>query len=90
MRDILHRTANALHGGPLPDGLWSWHDLPELAAKPRAAVLRKVYAADDGTFQVLLDGKVVFRHPNPGMAENAMATLQWHLDEIEKARKGGL
>ena len=31
MADILHRTADALHGGPLENGLWSWHDLPELA-----------------------------------------------------------
>jgi hypothetical protein len=29
--DILHRTANALHGGPKENGLWSFHDLPELA-----------------------------------------------------------
>jgi hypothetical protein len=31
MREILNRTANALHGGPLEMGMWSWHDLPELA-----------------------------------------------------------
>jgi len=31
MSDILHRTANALHGGPLKDGYWSWHDLPAIA-----------------------------------------------------------
>jgi len=27
---ILRQTADALHGGPLADGYWSWHDLPEL------------------------------------------------------------
>ncbi len=27
----LNEIANALHGGPLEDGLWSFHDLPELA-----------------------------------------------------------
>jgi len=31
MSDILRRTANALHGGPLDNGYWSWHNLPELA-----------------------------------------------------------
>lgn len=31
MSDILNRTAIALHGGPLEMGMWSWHDLPELA-----------------------------------------------------------
>lgn len=35
MSDILHRTANALHGGPPKSGLWSWHDLPELAKEAR-------------------------------------------------------
>ena len=33
LANILRRTANALHGGPLPNGLWSFHDLPELATK---------------------------------------------------------
>ena len=33
MEKILHETANALHGGPLEHGSWSWHDLPELAAQ---------------------------------------------------------
>jgi hypothetical protein len=28
---ILDATANALHGGPMKNGLWSFHDLPELA-----------------------------------------------------------
>lgn len=35
MADILHRTADALHGGPLENGMWSWHDLPELAKEAR-------------------------------------------------------
>jgi regulator of protease activity HflC (stomatin/prohibitin superfamily) len=34
---ILHNTANALHGGPNPNGLWSWHNLAELAAAARKA-----------------------------------------------------
>ena len=33
---LLKDTANALHGGPLANGLWSWHDLPVLAAAERA------------------------------------------------------
>ena len=38
--DILRRTANALHDGPLEDGYWSHHDLPELAARLREALTR--------------------------------------------------
>jgi hypothetical protein len=37
--DILRATADALHGGPLADGWWSHHDLAEIAAKMRAALL---------------------------------------------------
>jgi hypothetical protein len=33
LSDLLHATANALHGGPKENGLWSFHDLPELATK---------------------------------------------------------
>lgn len=32
---ILENTANALHGGPLENGWWSTHDLPELAETMR-------------------------------------------------------
>jgi hypothetical protein len=35
LADILTRTADALHGGPLPDGWWSWHDLPKLVERLR-------------------------------------------------------
>ena len=35
MADVLRRTATALHGGALTNGLWSWHDLPELAQEAR-------------------------------------------------------
>ena len=43
LSDILHRTANALHGGPKENGLWSFHDLPDLAAalKKRVADLER-------------------------------------------------
>jgi len=34
--DLLNGVANALHRGPLENGLWSWHDLPERAAAERA------------------------------------------------------
>jgi hypothetical protein len=30
---LLDATANALHGGPKENGLWSFHDLPDLADK---------------------------------------------------------
>ena len=33
LSDILNDTANSLHGGPKENGLWSFHDLHELAAK---------------------------------------------------------
>lgn len=36
MAGLLHDTANALHGGPLAGGMWSWHDLPDLASAERA------------------------------------------------------
>jgi hypothetical protein len=47
MSEQLTEIANALHGGPLRDGYWSWHDLP---ARTRAAMRelrawRKAYAA---------------------------------------------
>lgn len=35
---ILHDTANALHGGPLENGLWSFHDLADLATAHREAL----------------------------------------------------
>lgn len=35
MNEILDATANALHGGRLRHGLWSWHDLAELAQAQR-------------------------------------------------------
>jgi hypothetical protein len=39
--DLLTRTANALHGGPLPNGLWSHHDLPELAQQLQDALVEE-------------------------------------------------
>ena len=38
LSSILTRTAIALHGGPLEMGLWSWGDLPELAAALRTLI----------------------------------------------------
>jgi len=40
MSGILRATAYALHGGELEDGLLSWHDLPTLAERLRAALER--------------------------------------------------
>jgi len=36
LSNILDRTANALHGGPMDKGLWSFHDLPDLATALRS------------------------------------------------------
>ncbi len=36
---ILRATADALHGGPHPNGFWSFHDLPELATKLQARLI---------------------------------------------------
>ena len=47
MDDLLTRTANALHGQALKDGLISWHDLPERAEglrQERDAARREVCA----------------------------------------------
>jgi hypothetical protein len=43
LSDLLNATANALHGGPKENGLWSFHDLPDLAAalKKRVADLER-------------------------------------------------
>ena len=43
MNEILDATANELHGGQLRHGLWSWHDLAELAGGQR----RKLSEAAD-------------------------------------------
>ena len=45
MGKILHNTANALHGGPKENGLWSFHDLAELAAELKSK-LDKMEAKD--------------------------------------------
>lgn len=48
--DILRATANAIHGGPLKDGFWSHHDLPELATLLRqganAEALSRIKVSD--------------------------------------------
>jgi len=36
--DLLSGVALAVHGGPLENGLWSFHDLPELVAQQRKAL----------------------------------------------------
>jgi hypothetical protein len=43
LSDLLNATANALHDGPKENGLWSFHDLPDLAAalKKRVADLER-------------------------------------------------
>jgi hypothetical protein len=38
LAELLTGTANALHGGPLKNGSWSWHDLPVLAEQAIAKI----------------------------------------------------
>jgi len=47
MSQILRDTADALHGGPLEDGLWSWHDLPALATQQHATIQANERAISD-------------------------------------------
>ena len=47
---LLHDTANVLHGGPKENGLWSYHDVPELTTELKAKADRLqtlVSSADD-------------------------------------------
>jgi len=47
---LLHDTANVLHGGPKENGLWSYHNVPELAEELTAKADRLqtlVSSADD-------------------------------------------
>jgi hypothetical protein len=44
LSDILKATANALHGGRLKNGSWSWHDLMTLAHGQRTALKAAAHA----------------------------------------------
>lgn len=58
---LLSSTANALHGGKLQNGAWSWHDLPELATALRLERDR----FKDALRELLKDGE----HDGPCMNE---------------------
>jgi hypothetical protein len=47
LAQLLDETATALHGGPMENGMWSFHDLPELATalKKRCDDLEKALRA---------------------------------------------
>lgn len=51
---ILTNTANELHGGPLENGMWSWHDLAELAKALRESQKKAV-----AELAALRDGEMV-------------------------------
>jgi hypothetical protein len=42
--DLLSKTAIALHGGRLKNGLWSTHDLAEIAARHRRLLVAALHA----------------------------------------------
>ena len=72
MRDILHRTADALHGGPLEDGWHSWHDLPERATTMRTALIsiikgirRQTIDFDMGDVEVIACNAIGISHTDP-------------------------
>jgi hypothetical protein len=38
LNKILTDSANAVHGGPMPNGMWSFHNIPELIIKLREEI----------------------------------------------------
>jgi hypothetical protein len=50
LAQLLTGTANALHNGPMENGLWSWHDLPELAAEAMDKINRLEKANENLSF----------------------------------------
>lgn len=44
LSEILKATANALHGGSLKHGLWSWHDLHVIAEEQRSLLHTALHA----------------------------------------------
>jgi hypothetical protein len=62
--ELLHGIAVAIHGGPLENGLWSWHDLPELVQQTVAE--RDRLRAFATSVTGLVDER---HHPWPGSIE---------------------
>jgi hypothetical protein len=86
MTVILRNTADALHGGPLDDGYWSWHDLPELATQLRAKsdhALDQLRVSEDSRSALLL---YLRTHPDPIQAKAGTA----YADMVETCHKIGL
>lgn len=70
MSQILRDTANALHGGPLGDGYWSWHDLADLATQLRedyenALIVNSELQYDNSNLRALVEEqKTISENPN--------------------------
>jgi len=86
MSAILRQVADALHGGPLEDGYWSWHDLPELATKQYAdvtALKDKLRTAEAGQAALAL---YLRTQPDPIKVKAGTA----YADMVETCQKSGL
>jgi hypothetical protein len=86
MSVILRNTADALHGGPLDDGYWSWHDLPERATTLRSKVdlvTEQLRVSEDSRSALLL---YLRTHPDPIQAKAGTA----YADMVETCHKIGL
>ena len=66
--EILTKTANVLHGSPLPNGSWSHHDLPEVAADRLAVSWDRGYEAANDEWKQTFD--ITTRDEDRYVAEN--------------------
>lgn len=53
--EILSKTAIVLHGGPHPNGLWSHHNLPEVATEKLATAWDRGYEASNDEWKQTFD-----------------------------------
>jgi hypothetical protein len=72
---ILRETANALHGEPMRDGLWSWHDLADLATRQHRAVQVGADMLTDDVVSRAEEGGVSCLRSLQGILRNALADL---------------
>jgi hypothetical protein len=86
MSAILRQVADALHGGPLEDGYWSWHDLPELAAALRtdATTLKDKLRNSENSREAL--ASYIRTMPDPVQAKAGTA----YAEMVETCHKIGL
>jgi hypothetical protein len=86
MSEILRGTANALHNGPLENGYWSWHDLPELAdglQSKLTAQLLEISSLKNTNQQLLTYIKT---NPDPVVAKRGTA----YADHVEFCAQAGM